>query len=310
MSFAILKFLNAFDVRHLACAVTINRSLLQNVLPPCMEVLKPLREIERRRSCFEKIFSSCPVADNLKTRRSHLHEELMNSTASHAGLSCDIGPEYRVAFLDWNESLQWLPPASEKLIAWCEDGTRADALAPVDANSLREAARRLNLTIPQSFLTFMSDIKLQFRLPHSFWMPDCTSIPEASRLITNGQDGYVLDFCYQYYSVADARMWSLWLGPQGSHCVIQRDVPARVSALQEAQLVGASFETWLACTFFAHWENCSMNSCSDNHWHLDQRLLASLNSYTLYNYDTSRSDSSRLDCMSLTKTGPCFDFMS
>lgn len=275
-----------------------------------MEVLKPLRDIERQRSCFKRIFSSCPVADSPKSRWTRRQEELMNSTASHVGVSCDIGPEYRVAFLDWNDSLQWLPPVSEQVLAWCEDGTRADALAPVDADSLREVAKRLDLTIPQSFLTFMSDITLQFRLPHSFWMPDCSSIPEASRLITNGQDGYVLDFCYQYYSGADARMWSLWLGPQGSHCVIQRDVPARVSALQEAQLVGASFETWLACTFFAHWEECSVNSCSDDHWHLDQPLLASLNSYTQYNYATSRSDSPCLGCMSLTITGPCFEIMS
>lgn len=288
LSLEILKYLHALDIRHLANAAIVDRSLFQNVALPCLEVLRPVRDITQHRRRLETAFKSSQDTKSSESQRICCcgRKVTASPSACQVSMSCCVVPEYRIAFLDWNESLHWLPPVSDEVLAWCEDEPRADALAFADAMLLCEAAKRLDLTIPPSFLTFMSDVKLQLRLPHSFWMPDRTNIPKASELITNGQDGYVLDFCYQYRRGADARMWSLWLGPQGSHCVVQRDVLARASALQEAQLVGASFETWLACTFFTHWEECSVNICSDAHWHLDRRLLASLNSYTQYNYDT------------------------
>lgn len=287
LAYITIRYLHAVDMFNLANATMCSRSTYANFTLPCLQMLRPLLEIAEGRAHQEMIFGDAQDIVNVTGQDlwdSQWTKELITpQSTSGICASRSMKPEHSTAFLTLDESLQWLPPVSDEIFRWSGSDSHLDHLGISDAQSLCAAAERALLTIPPSFLRFMSDPKLMHRLPHRFWMPDRNRISKASELIRNGENGYMIDFCHELPSEGHAYMWSLWLEPRGSHCVVRRRLPEKATVKSTAQLVGVSFELWLASTFFAHWKKCGVDFCSDAHWWLDKPLVNCLRRYVRYN---------------------------
>lgn len=287
ITYSVLHHLHSMDIINLAQAVMYNRHLYNNVFLPCRSFLRPVIAAGRRRAHFETHLGPAhdfteiygqelwdfACTDNLDAAR-HQRQRVGNRRMRH---------EHSIAFLQLEETLHWLPPARDATDGMLDYFAE---LTVCDKQNLRTAAAELGLYVPSSFFKLMSDTRLMQRLPYSFWLLDRTGISSASQYISNGQGGYMIDFCHQPSCDAGSDLWSLWLEPGGSHCVIRRCVAPELADIRKkpaAQLAGTSFELWLANAFYAHWKECNVSFSSHSHQWLDRPMLDCLGRYLQYN---------------------------
>lgn len=289
-----LQHLHAVDVANLARAVLCNHRLHHNIFLPCHASLSMICIAASRRNYFEKIFgpaqdfavvcgeTSCEVESCRPTSHDGALSSANSRRRSH---SYHVRHEYHIAFLQLDDTLRWLPPADPE-----RGGTQNQAdyfaeLQKPEKQMLEMTAAAHGLSIPASFFRLMSDARLMDRMPQCFWLLERDSIAKASYYISNGCNGYLIDFCHQS-SASGTKLWSLWLEPGGSHCVVLRSIPSHTAddwKRPAAQLVGTSFELWLANAFYTHWGVCRLHYCFAQHDSPDGLISACLGAYRRYN---------------------------
>ena len=286
----VLQYLHVVDIASLADAVMPDRSMYDRVTLPCFAALQPILSTRRRRAHFEMFFGQAQnftAVEGQEVWDPAWANELLKLQDSTSLTICRrMRHEHSTAFLRLDETLRWLPPADDIVRNVYNFGDHLTEFSMTDIQMLHAAASRHELSIPASFLKCVSNEKLMVRLPYSFWLPERCAIGKASDVITNGQDGYLIDFCHGRHNRLGMCVWSLWLEPHGSHCVVRRQTTSREIDVRDkpaAELVGTSFEMWLADAFYSHWRKCGVDFCSDAHWWLDQPLIDCLSRYVQYN---------------------------
>lgn len=279
LTFMILEHMHTLQIANFAKAVIYNHSMQSNVLSPCLQMLRHVRKTANRRAHFERFFGH--ANDFVVVNRGSGTNVVFTN---YEGQRCfQMRHEYHTSFLRLDDTLEWLPPAGTSQIG--ADGYFAELLES-EMRMLRIEAAQHGLSIPLSFFRLMSDSRLIDRLPHRFWLPARSCITKASSYISNSNDGYMIDFCHASPRESETDLWSLWLEPEGSHCIIRRTITSHSAAdrtMPAAQLVGMSFELWLASVFFSQWQVCGVDPYFKDHYNLDVSLRACLSACNSYN---------------------------
>lgn len=257
ITYILLHGLHSTDIASLAEAVVFDRSLYNNVFLPCRSCLEPIVEVARRRAYFERLFGQADDFTDIHALGSSDLLCVNNSGAvrqeTHRTNFRRMRHEHTTAFLRFDDTLHWLPPF--KGTTYGENDYFAE-LTDSESKRLQTAAVQLNLSLPFSFLKLVSNARMMQRIPYRFWLPDLACINSASQYISNGRGGYMIDFCHKSDRETGSTLWSLWLEPAGSHCVLRRHIAPRSTDIPRkptAQLAGTSFELWLANAFYTCW---------------------------------------------------------
>ena len=143
-------------------------------------------------------------------------------------------------------SFSWLPPLPDDfLCSEREAGYRPKEILDYRRNvarleQLEAEADSLNIALPASFVRFMGDSELVFR------MRSCTdcyfTVPRRILASGAGDAGYFLRFLSDSQ---DCGYWHLWLATSDDHCVVCSDDDADSGQPGQSRFVAPDFESFI-----------------------------------------------------------------